>query len=85
MEHSLRSLVHKDSDITDAELDELETLADFDNHFDSEQYEFNGNHILTDSQAVADDAIREMCCGIYTNWWTLKSGKAIYYAFDYGH
>ena len=85
MEHRFRFLVHKDSNISDAELDELQGMEDFDKFFDSHEYEFNGNHILTDNQGDADDAVREMCCGIYTNWYDLESGRKVYFAFDYGH
>ena len=88
MEHSLRSLVHKDSNISDAELDEFVALVGedvLDSFWDSEQYEFNGNHVITDNQGDADDAVYEMCCGIYTTYHTLKSGRNIYFAFDYGH
>ena len=88
MAHRFRFLVHKESNISDAELDELVALIGEDKFYsfwDSQEYEFNGNHVLTDSEAVFHELVREMCCGIYTTSFALKSGKAVYFAFDYGH
>ena len=85
MAHALRNIVHKNTAISDNELDELESLDCFDNYWDNDLYEFHGNYILTDDPAVLDEAVYQMCCGIVTRSYVLSSGREIFFAFDYGH
>lgn len=86
MEHRLRYMVSSDSpEITDAELDELETKLPFDKYMDNDEYEYSGNFIITKTWWDRDDAVYNMCCGIVTKDVELANGQTIYFAFDYGH
>jgi len=83
--HRLRYYVHAESVISDVELDEVETLIDFDAYRDQEQYEYNGNFIFTKNSLDRDEAVYGMCCGIVTKDIELANEVIIYFAFDYGH
>ena len=86
MSYRLRSIIGKDSEeITDEELSELETKLPFGEYFDNEQYEFNGNFIITKNLVERELAVESMCCGIVVRDVELSNGETIYFAFDYGH
>ena len=71
--------------ITDAELDEVQTLIPFDKYYDEDKYQFSGNFVLTKDEDFWHDEVDRMCCGIIAYPETLSNGQIIYFAFDYGH
>lgn len=80
----LRQYVDASSpEITDAELDEVDSKISFDEYLDD--YEYSGNFIFTKSQTDRDNAAESMCCGIIRKDIELASGETVYFAFDYGH
>jgi len=86
MSHILRNIVDVDSEyISDVELDELTGDPEFMDYFDSEEYEFCGNFILTTDIVEREIRVEDMCCGIIVRDIKLSTGKDIYFAFDYGH
>ena len=86
MSSRLRHFIGNDSEeITDDELWELETKLPFNEYFDNEQYEFNGNFIITKNLVERECAVEHMCCGIVVRDVELSNGQTIYFAFDYGH
>jgi len=79
----LRQYIGVESDdISDEELDELETILPFDDYF---TYEFSGNFIITKNLVEREWAVENMCCGIVVKDIELSNGSSIYFAFDYGH
>ena len=70
--------------MTDEEFIEVEKLIPLDK-FNNERYEFIGNFTINDNKDEFNIAVGIMCCGIYTAEYVLKSGKIIYFGFDYGH
>jgi len=83
--HRLRRIIGNDSDeITDDELNELVSELPFDDYF-SENYEYAGNFILTKNIVEREEAVENMCCGIFVKDIILSNGEIIYFAFDYGH
>lgn len=84
--HRLRWMVRDLSEsITDEELDELETKLPIDEYLDHEQYEYNGNFILSKDVSTRDEAVTNMCCGIITKDVEMANNEWLYFAFDYGH
>jgi hypothetical protein len=80
----LKRIAGDECTITDEEFIEVEKLIPLD-EFDNERYEFIGNFTINDNKDEFDIAVGIMCCGIYTAEYVLKSGKIIYFGFDYGH
>ena len=84
--HRLRWMVRDLSEsITDAELDEFENKVEVDRYMDNDEYEYNGNFILSENVVTRDTAVENMCCGIITKDVQLSNGKTLYFSFDYGH
>lgn len=84
--HRLRSMVKDLSEnITDEELNEIETKLPIDDYLNNEQYEYNGNFILSKNVKIRDQAVENMCCGIVIKDVKIKNNQTIYFAFDYGH
>ena len=84
--HRLRQYIGVESDgISDEELTELESKLPFDEYFDNDQYEFNGNFIITKNLGEREWLVEDMCCGLVVEDVELSSGSTIYFAFDYGH
>lgn len=82
-QHRLRRYVDSESpDITNEELDEVETKMSFDECKDEE---YSGNFIFTKNLIDREVAVESMCCGITTKDIYLSNGETIYFAFDYGH
>jgi hypothetical protein len=82
--HRLRYCVDSESPtISNDELNEVIEKIPYDEY--NEDYECSGNFILTKDQAVRDERVTNMCCGIITEDIKLASGEMIYFAFDYGH
>jgi len=82
-EHRLRQYVDSNSpEITDLELDEVETKIDFDECLAEE---YSGNFIFTKNLADRNEAVMDMCCGITIKDIELSNGETVYFAFDYGH
>ena len=80
--HWLRRMAKGLPFITDEELNEVQTLIDFDKYYD---YELSGNFILTKDEDLWHNSVRRMCCGIIDFPVDLSNGERIYFAFDYGH
>ena len=72
-------------DITVEEIDEILYTLPFDEYFTSNLYENIGNYIFTINEEERDNHRKKLCCGIESDEITLKNGKIIYFAFDYGH
>ena len=84
--HRLRGMVRDLSEnITDEELDYLETKLPMDEFLDSEEYQYSGNFIVTKDVIKRDAAVENMCCGIITKDVEMPINKWLYFAFDYGH
>ena len=82
--HIIRHCVGIESDpLSDKELDEICKIIDYSKL--NEDYEYADNFIFTTSLEERDEAITNMCCGIFHDEIELSNGKTIYYAFDYGH
>jgi hypothetical protein len=73
------------SQITDEELKEFESLIPIKNYMDNEEYEYNGNFILTKDLTLLNKHLENLCCGIISHNVILQSGETLYFAFDYGH
>lgn len=82
---SLRRMAKGLPFITDEELDEVKNLIDFDRYFDEDEFQFNGNFVLTKDEDLWHDEVDRMCCGIIAFREELSNGQMIYFAFDYGH
>ena len=83
MSQRLRSMIDVESpEISDSELEEIESMANFDDFYD---YEYCGNFILTKNLVDREVAVESMCCGIYVRDFKLSNGETVYFAFDYGH
>lgn len=84
MAHNLRRMVGANpSQISDAELTELETLLPFEEY--QNDFEYSGNFIITKDEMERDERVENMCCGIISRDIELSNGEMIYFAFDYGH
>lgn len=82
--HIIRHYVGLDSEpLSDNELDEICGIINYSQIY--EDYEYADNFIFTTSLEERDEAITNMCCGIFYDEIKLSNGKTIYYAFDYGH
>ena len=82
--HRLSRYVDTNSDtITDAELNEIESLIPFDEYVDD--YEYSGNFVFSKNEADVEERVMNMCCGIIQKDIQLASGEIVYFAFDYGH
>jgi len=85
-EHKLRWMIRDLSEnISDKELDELETKLPIEEYLDHDKYEYNGNFIISKNKNSRDKAVENMCCGITEKDVELSNKQFIYFAFDYGH
>lgn len=50
-----------------------------------EEYEYDGNYLITKDKTQFKKHIQTLCCGIHTDEYKLKSGETVYFVFDYGH
>lgn len=73
------------SDLEITEILKSDMITRYENLDFSNDYEYAGNYILTKDLEKFGIAQSKMCCGIYTDTFRLKSGKYIYFGFDYGH
>jgi len=80
----LKRVMGVGSNITIEELIEVEKLIPLDD-FNNDNYEFIGNYTINDDEHEFIKSVNQMCCGIHTSEYVLKSGKKIFFGFDYGH